>query len=118
MTITVNHYHHFTGDHSSEILKQLYIIQKQNLKIMAANDDLLAKIESLQTTVNDVQQKLADALAAKDALIASQQAQLDALGAAKVALEAELANSVTPDQTTAVIAQIDAVIADVASTPA
>lgn len=116
MAFLVNHHHYFHCENEIEVLKQLLIINQQNSKIMAANDDLLAKIDTLQTTVNDVQQKLADALAAKDALIAQQQAQLDALNVAKSALETELASSVTPEQTQAAIAKIDTVIADVAST--
>lgn len=85
---------------------------------MASTEELTAKLDELQTTVDDVQQQLADANAAKDQLLAQQATQIEALNTAKAALEAELANSVSPEQTKAAIAKIDATIADVKSTTA
>lgn len=80
-------------------------------QLMAGNDDLQAKLDSLQTTVDDVQARLATAQG-------QLQTALDAALAAKTALEAELANSVNPEQTQAAIDKIDAITADVAGTVA
>lgn len=118
MTITINHHHYFHAGMEEELLNQFLLINTKLQQIMDSNQELLDKIAELATTVDSVQQQLSDANAAKDALIAQQAAQLEALGAAKAALETELANSVSPEQTQAAIAQIDAVIADVASTTA
>lgn len=99
-----NHYHGFSEE-------QFSLIIKNQKKIMDATQQLNDKIDQLQAAVDDKQAQLE---AANTAL----KTQIDVLNAAKEALTAELANSVNPDATNAAIARIDAVIADVASTPA
>lgn len=98
------------------ILKQLKF-QNQKLDfIMGATQDLNDKAAELQVTVDDVQARLAASEEANSEYVAQLEANLAAAEAAKVALTAELANSVTPEDTAAAIAQLDATIADIKST--
>lgn len=119
--MNIHIHHHFHND----LEEKLLLIIKTQKKIMDSNEELNSKLDTLQTTVDDVQQKLIvaeaaeqTALAAKDKAIADLTAANEALVTAKTALQAELTNSVSPAQTQAAITKIDALTADVLSTPA
>lgn len=107
---THTHVHHHYAAPGLTQEQFLFITQKLE-NIMSATQDLDDKITALETAVNEKQAQL-------EAANAALQTQLSVLTEAKAALEAELANSVNAEATQAAIARIDAVIADVASTPA
>lgn len=122
MNINVHHYIHNCGDDG--INEKLLLIIKNQQTIMASNEELNSKLDELQTSIDEKQAELEAsnaALEAKDAALTAANETLttanEALTAAKTSLEAELANSVNPEQTQAAIAKVDASIADIKSTP-
>jgi formate-dependent nitrite reductase cytochrome c552 subunit len=97
-TIHVHHHFHSEDDDIQKlILKNLQII-------MGKLEDLDQKVNELQSTVDDVQEKIATRLAADDAIIAELKAKLEA-GA-----------GITNDELQSVIDKVEAARADLAAT--
>lgn len=122
MTIHIIHSWQNDGG-QDEILKQLFLISKQNTKIMALIDDLKAqntefaiKIDALQVTVDAEQADIAALLAVNAQVVSDLNDQI-------AVLQDQIANGATPaqlqeliDANAAIIAKIDAASADVAGT--
>ena len=89
----------------------LLFIIKQQTKIMGQFEDLSAKIDELQGTVDSTQEQVATLLTEKTNTILALQAHV-------AELEAQVATGLTPEQLTASIEKLNAVIADVQGTVA
>lgn len=110
MKLRIDVYNHNFDDITlSNVLEQSLLTNKNLQTIMASNADLTAKLDELQASIDDKQAEL-------ETNNATLKATNEALTVSKTALEAELANSVNPEQTQAAIAKVDAAIADIKST--
>lgn len=89
------------GTNESEVIELLNKIFKQNSHTMAKIDDLNDKITTLQQTVNDEQQEIANALSALQTEI---QGLKDIIAAGGTATDEQLQTAIT---------NIDAIIEDV-----
>ena len=118
MSLIVNNNYYFHSKYEGEILKQLSIIQKQNLKIMAITDDLKASVDKLTAKVDELQTAI-DTDQASDAQVVSDLTSAnDALKATVADLQAQLATVPDPTALQASIDSINATIAKVESASA
>jgi uncharacterized membrane-anchored protein YhcB (DUF1043 family) len=122
MTIYVIHSWKGT-DQQDEILKQLSLISKQNIKIMALIDDLKAQNTALSTKVDEMQATIDAEQNDIAALLAINAQVVTDLTAQNEALTQQLAAGATPaqlqeviDSNNAIITKIDAAKADIEST--
>ena len=86
-----------------------FTIIKQNSKIMGAFEDLSAKVDELQVTVDTTQEKVTTLLTQKDTTIAALQAHV-------AELEAAAGTGLTPEQVVALTEKVNVIIADVSAT--
>lgn len=96
---------------AAEILSTLNILKLQNKNIMAAIDDLKAKVAELQTSVDAEQAQIQTLLDQSNNTITELQAQV-------ATLQGELANGATAAQIAEVVTGIQSTIDDIKSTVA